>query len=166
MVAVRPTAPATPLRTTSQGQVAACAIASGPAMTSGIGWAAALLGAGRRGGQRGPDVGLGAGPGHRDPAGPELDGLLGQQGRVTTPGGQPGDPEPVRVTPDHVQGLGADRSGRAEDDDIARFHGPIVPVDAPAVRPDSAQPALGLTDGSGATPAASVTRFQAACQPA
>ena len=40
MVAVRPTAPATPLRTTSPGQVAACAIASGPAMTSGIGWPA------------------------------------------------------------------------------------------------------------------------------
>ena len=57
----------------------------------------------------------------------ERDRLLGQQGDVPASGGQPDHAEPPRVAHDDVEGLGADRAGAAQEDDVpARGHGAIV----------------------------------------
>ena len=45
--------------------------------------------------------------------------LLREQLLLRTAGRQPHDPKAVRIRPDHVERLGADRPGRPEDDDIA-----------------------------------------------
>ena len=73
--------------------------------------------------------------GHRDVRHPGLSPLPGEQLGVATPCGQPDDLEPVRVGGDHVERLGADRAGAAQQqhpDPVPRGitghrHGFIVP---------------------------------------
>ena len=80
-------------------------------------------------------------PGHGDDLDVELEGLLGEQvdarGRATT-GGQAHHPEPVRVAPDHVHRLGADRArGPEQHDGAAGGHRAIV-AHVPALCPSPA----------------------------
>jgi hypothetical protein len=46
--------------------------------------------------------------------------LPGEQSDPAAGGGEAGDPEAVRVAQNDVDGLGADGTGRPEDDDVAR----------------------------------------------
>ena len=48
----------------------------------------------------------------------ELDGLVGEQVEPVTATAQPDDTEQVGIAPDHVKGLGPDRSGRPQDHDV------------------------------------------------
>ena len=56
---------------------------------------------------------------HGDHLGAQFERLRGQQARVTAAGGQAGHPEPAGISPHDVDGLCANRPGRAEDDKIA-----------------------------------------------
>ena len=53
--------------------------------------------------------------GDRDHGRQELADLPREQLQVAAGRGQPDDLEPIRVAPDHVEGLGADRPRRSED---------------------------------------------------
>ena len=94
-----------------------------------------VAGGGGLGAQRLPYLGHGGLAGHGDHLGAELQGLGGEQAGIAAAGGQAGQPEPAGVTPHDVGGLGADRAGRAEQDDVAGraavpglrcFHGHIL----------------------------------------
>ncbi len=69
--------------------------------------------------QRVADGLLGVLAGHADDADPQPCGLLGQQLGPATLRGEGDDTEPVGVAHDDVDGLGADRPGRAEQNDAA-----------------------------------------------
>ena len=68
----------------------------------------------------------------------ELGDLLLEELLLRPPGRQPDHPEPVRVGAHHVEGLGAHRPGRTEDDDVAALthaldhRSPHDPSTAPA----------------------------------
>ena len=47
--------------------------------------------------------------------------LTGQQGGVAAAGREADDPEPPGVAPHDVSGLGPDRPGRAEQDDVTAW---------------------------------------------
>ena len=110
-VASRPTAPLMPLSTTSAPSRAKRARGGRPHDDPDA------VGAGPL--QRVADGLLGVLAGHADEADPQPYGLLGQQLRPAPLRGERDDTEPVGVALDDVDGLGADRPGRAEQDDAA-----------------------------------------------
>ena len=68
----------------------------------------------------------GARPGQPDGVDLELDRLRGEQFDVAATRAERHHPEPVRVTAHDVEGLGADRTGGAEEYEVARGHRFIV----------------------------------------
>ncbi|OAH11249.1 hypothetical protein STSP_53830 [Streptomyces jeddahensis] len=69
------------------------------------------------GGERLAQCGDSVGAGDGDGVNAQPPGLLGEQGDPGA-GGEACDPEPIGVALDEVDGLGADRTGAAEDHDI------------------------------------------------
>ena len=54
--------------------------------------------------------------------GTELGSLASKQFRIRTGSAQPDDLEAILIAPDHVEGLGADRAGGTQDDELAPVH--------------------------------------------
>ena len=97
-VGPRPIEPVIPLSTTSAGRAASSSAARGPARISGSAYSPLRPAALRRRGVEGQlEVLRGGGPGDGDRADAEGERLLGQPCDVASPGGQAGDPQPVRV---------------------------------------------------------------------
>ena len=64
--------------------------------------------------------------GHPDRLDAQLERLRGEQLDVAAAGAERDHPEPVRVAPDDVDGLGADRAGGAEQDEVAGGSHPAI----------------------------------------
>ncbi len=120
----RPIEPVTPLSTTSAPQPAATVAASSPTTTSGADAVRPAREAWSRTASRTASASAGRHGHERDG---ELHRLAGDEVDVAA-GRQRGDGEPVGVACDHLEGLGADRAGGAEDGDGAGGHRPIVQV--------------------------------------
>ena len=122
-----PIEPVTPLSTTSAPHPAATVAASGPTTTSGAdaGWPGVRGGRG----ERGPHL-LDVTVRGRDEGHLELHRLAREQVDVAA-GGQRRDREAPGVGGHHLEGLGADRAGGAEDGDGACGHGSIVSASRP-----------------------------------
>ncbi len=131
-----------PLSTTSHGVRASSRGGVGPGQQAGHPVVAVRVPAALRlGVERELDVLGGAGPGDGDDRHVERDRLLGQEPRVAAAGGEADDLEAVGVGGDHLERLGADRAGRAEDDHVAG----LVPwAQSPRCRRD----AVAGTDGT------------------
>lgn len=114
-VGSRPMAPVMPLTTTSASRAASVVLASGPTSRLGVVCRHAGRVASARE-RRGEVVLRPARHGHDGDA--ERDGLLCDEVEVGA-GGEPDDLEAVAVALDEVDGLRADRAGRAEQDDAA-----------------------------------------------
>ncbi len=128
---------------------------------------------GRLDAQRLAHLARGVLPGHGDHLGTELQGLGRQLAGVPSTRGQPGQPEPAGIATHDVRGLGPDRAGRAEEDDVTDraampglccFHGAIVRHRGPDGRRTRTR--TYPSRRTGPVPAAERGRYPAAGRPA
>ncbi len=105
-----------PLSTTSQGEARRLLGGVGP----GDHPRHRLAAFGRAGREQRVELVAGRGPGDGHHLGPVVECLPRQQRKIRTAGGDGHHPEPAGVAGDDVDGLGADRPGRAEHHERAR----------------------------------------------